>query len=51
MPAVALQDKKFKLAIQLARSLDSGSVKSQGQVVGPLCYGKTDSSHSFLTPV
>ena len=47
MPTVALQDKKSKLAIQLARDLNS----QLSQVTSPLCYGKTDSSHSFLTPV
>ena len=35
MPTIALQDKKSRLAIQLARSL-----KSQGQVASQLCFGK-----------
>ena len=47
MPAEALQDKKYRLAIQLPR----GSVKSRGQAVSQLCFEKPDSSHSFLTLV
>ena len=51
MPAVALLDKKSKLAIQLSRGLDS----RLSQVARPSCQSillwKNDSSHSFLTPV
>ena len=47
MPAGALQDKKYRLAVQLPHN----SAKPRVQAASQLCFEKLDSSYSILTLV
>ena len=47
MPAGALQDKKYRLAIQLPHGWNS----QLSQAASQLCFEKLDSSHSILSLV